>query len=233
LTSISLPDDLIAATYTLEPDMNGTRVTVRLSRLESLPSDAAQERIAPLGRGWSKALENLKAYVEGRALPHQEGFVASVYGFRRETPQKQAVERSIWIDAPRERVWQAITDPAKIGQWFSPGTEWHSSGLHVGGRLSVYNTETNSEMYTQVIDVVDAPRRLVTRAEDPPQHVTLWTLNEEDGGTRLTLTFTGFENEPDDARHNNMEQNAFGFGMMMENLKAQVEGEALPFPGGF
>ena len=87
LTSFSLPDDLIAATYTLEPDMNGTRVTVRLSGLEALPPDAAQERIAPLGTGWSKALENLKAYVEGRALPHPEGFVASVYGFRRETPQ--------------------------------------------------------------------------------------------------------------------------------------------------
>lgn len=233
LTSFGLPDDLIAATYLLEPDMKGTRVTVRLGGLEALPPDAAQERIGPLGRGWSKALENLKAYVEGRALPHQEGFVASVYGFRRESPQTQAVERSIWIDAPRERVWQAITDPEKIGQWFSPGTQWHSTGLHVGGRLSVYNAETDSDMYTQVIDAVDAPRRLATRTEDEPPHVTIWTLNEEDGGTRLTLTYTGFENEPDDARHNNMEQNAFGFGMMMENLKAQVEGEALPFPGGF
>ena len=233
LTSISLPDDLIAATYMLEPDMNGTRVTVRLSGLEALPPDAAQERIAPLGTGWSKALENLKAYVEGRPLPHPEGFVASVSGFRRESPQKLAVERSIWIDAPRERVWQAITDPAQIGQWFSPGTEWRGTGLHVGGRISVYNAETDSDMYTQVIDALEAPRRLVTRQEDPPQHLTIWSLNEEDGGTRLTLTYTGFENEPDDARHNNMEQNAFGFGMMLENLKAQIEGESLPFPGGF
>jgi hypothetical protein len=30
-----------------------------------------------------------------------------------------------------------------------------------------------------------------------------------------------------------MEQNAFGFGMMLSNLKAQIEGEALPFPQGF
>ncbi len=233
LTSISLPDDQIAATYSLEADMNGTRVTVRLSGLEALSAEAAQERIAPLGTGWSKALENLKAYVEGRELPHPEGFVASVSGFRRETPQTLAVERSIWIDAKRERVWQAITDPEQIGQWFSPGTEWRGTGLHVGGRISVYDAETDSEMYVQVIDALDAPRRLVTRTEDPPPHSTIWTLDEEDGGTRLTLTHTGYENEPDDARHNSTEQNAFGFGMMLMNLKAQIEGQALPNPGGF
>ena len=233
LTSTSLPDDLIAATYSLEPDMKGTRVTVRVRGLEALSVDAAQERMGALGTGWSKALENLKAFVEGRELPHPEGFVASVYGFRRETPQTLAVERSIWIDAPRERVWQAITDPAQIGQWFSPGTEWHGTGLQVGGRLAVYDAATDTEMYTQLIDVVEAPRYLVTRQEDPPQHLTIWTLNEEDGGTRLTLTYTGFEKESDDERHNNMEQNAFGFGMMLMNLKAQVEGEALPNPGGF
>jgi len=30
-----------------------------------------------------------------------------------------------------------------------------------------------------------------------------------------------------------MEQNAFGFGMMLENVKAQIEGKSLPYPGGF
>ena len=32
------------------------------------------------------------------------------------------VERSVWIDAPRERVWQAITDPANLPQWLLPST---------------------------------------------------------------------------------------------------------------
>jgi hypothetical protein len=30
-----------------------------------------------------------------------------------------------------------------------------------------------------------------------------------------------------------MEQNAFGFGMMLENLRAFVDGQGLPVPGGF
>jgi uncharacterized protein YndB with AHSA1/START domain len=32
------------------------------------------------------------------------------------------VEHTIWIDAPRERVWQAITDPANLAQWLLPPT---------------------------------------------------------------------------------------------------------------
>jgi len=30
------------------------------------------------------------------------------------------VQCSIWIKAPRERVWQAITDPANLAQWLLP-----------------------------------------------------------------------------------------------------------------
>ena len=66
--------------------------------------------------------------------------------------EKLAVERSIWIAAPRERVWRAITDPKQVEQWFSPGTPWRLSALEVGGRLSVYNPETDSDKYIQVID---------------------------------------------------------------------------------
>ncbi len=150
--------------------------------------------------------------------------------------EKIAVERSIWINAPRERVWRAITDPEQIEKWFSPGTQWRGTGLEVGGKLSVYNPETDTDMYTQVIEVVNPPHQLVTRSEPEPSdkpHVTTWTLEEENGGTRLTLTYTGYELEPDDIRWKNMEENAFGFGMMMENLQAHIEGRSLPYPQGF
>ena len=150
--------------------------------------------------------------------------------------EQLTVERSIWIAAPRERVWRAITDPTQIEKWFSPGTPWRLSALEVGGRLFVHNPETGAEMHTQVIELVDPPHQLVTRSEPaPPEtpHVTTYTLEEENGGTRLTVTHSGYELEPDDRRWNNMEQNAFGFGMMLENLQAHIEGKSLPYPGGF
>jgi uncharacterized protein YndB with AHSA1/START domain len=233
VTSRTLPDGLLTTTFALQPEQDGTRVTVTLAGLDDLPEEAARERLGPSSAGWEKALENLKAYVGGTELPYPQGYVASLFGYRREAKQKFAVERSIWIAAPRERVWRAITDPEQIEKWFSPGTKWHGTGLKVGGRFAVHNAETDTDMYGQVIEVVNPLNQFVTRSEENPPHVTDWKLVDENGGTRLTLTYSGYELEPEDTRHNNMEQNAFGFGMMLENLQAHVEGAELPYPFGF
>jgi uncharacterized protein YndB with AHSA1/START domain len=234
VTSRSLPDALLATTYTLEDEKGGTRVTVTMTGFESLPEDARDDRVTLSGASWDQALANLKAHVGGADLPFPQAAVAPLFGYWRESTKKLAVERSIWIAAPRQRVWEAITDPEQVGQWFSPGTHWRGTGPKVGGTLSVYNPETNTDMYVQIIDVVDPPNRLVTHSAPPDiPHVTTWTLVEENGGTRLTLTYTGFELEPDESRWINMEQNAFGFGMMLGNLKAHIDGVSLPYPQGF
>jgi uncharacterized protein YndB with AHSA1/START domain len=236
VSMFGMPDRLIAITYTLEEENDGTRVRVVLRGGESLSGSAAQERVAPSGEAWEMALANLKAYVEGQELPYPYASQAAIYGYRRESKEKFSIERSIWIAAPRERVWRAITDPEQIGKWFSPGTQWGGTGLEVGGRVFVLDPETGAEMYGQVIETVDPPYRLVTRSVPEPSetvHVTTWQLEEENGGTRLMLTHSGYELEPIEARAVNMEQNAFGFGMMLENLAASIEGKDLPYPMGF
>ncbi len=236
LKSRSLPDMLLTTTYTLEDENGGTRLTVTMSGFDALPEQAAQERLEPSSAGWEKALDNLKAYIDGASLPFPEGYIASLYGYRRESREIFAVERTILIDAPRERVWQAITDPKQLQQWFSPATPWLLSALEVGGRLYIYNLETETEMYTQVIDLLEPLHQFVTRTIAVPpeiQHATAWRLDQENGGTRVTITHSGYELEPDSTRHPNMEQNAFGFGMMLANLKAYSEGKDLPNPYGF
>ena len=234
--SRSLPDRTIAITYRLEEENAGTRVTVTMSGFENLPADARHDRIAPSGMAWEKALANLKAYVTGAALPFPEGYVAALFGFRRESEKTFAVERSIWIAAPRERVWRAITDPAQLEMWFSPGTSWKLTALEVGGRLFIPDLETGEETYVQVIQLLDPPHRFVTQslpASPGSAEITAYLLQEEDHGTRLTITNSGYELLPEDGRWSAMEQNAFGFGMMLENLRAHVEGQDLPTPGGF
>jgi len=235
-TSRGLPDGLITTTYLLEEEKGGTRVTVMLAGFEALPVEARQDRLEPSGAGWEKALANLKAFVEGEELPFPEGITAALFGYRRIARETFAIERSIWIEAPRERVWHAITDPQEIQRWFSPTTAWELSALAVGGRLFVRDMETGAEQYVQVIELFDPPRQLILRADpEPPDqpHVTRYVLTEENGGTRLTLTYSGYELEPEDSRWNSLERDAFGFGMMLENLKSHVEGERLPYPGGF
>jgi uncharacterized protein YndB with AHSA1/START domain len=236
VTSRGLPDRLLATTYALADESAGTRVSVTLSGFEALPEDAVRERLAPAGDAWEKALQNLKAHVEGAELPYPQGFVAALLGYRRDAPHKLMVERSIWIAAPRERVWAAITDPVQVEQWFSPGTAWRLTALEVGGRFFVYDAEHDAELYTQVIEVIEPPARYVTRsAPTPPEqpHVSDWTLVPENGGTRLTITYSGYELEPEAGRADMMEQTAFGFGMMLANVRAVVLGQPLPVPGGF
>jgi uncharacterized protein YndB with AHSA1/START domain len=236
VTKYGLPDRLIALTYTLEEEGSGTRVTVKVSGGSSLTEAAARERLAPSGAAWEMALANLKAYVEGQELPYQQGMLAAIFGYRRESKETFSVERSIWIAAPRERVWRAITDLEQLQEWFSPGTKWTGTGLEAGGRFFVVDPASGAEMYGQMIEAVEPPYRLVTRSIPEPSeavHVTTWQLEEENGGTRLMLTYSGYELEPAEARANNMEQNAFGFGMMLENLAACIEGQTLPYPQGF
>jgi uncharacterized protein YndB with AHSA1/START domain len=102
--------------------------------------------------------------------------------------------------------------------------------------MFVVDPETGAEMYGQVVEAVEPPSRLVTSSVPEPSetvHVTTWQLEEENGGTRLMLTHSGYELEPVETRAINIEQNAFGFGMMLENLAASIEGKDLPYPMGF
>lgn len=91
-------------------------------------------------------------------------------------------------------------------------------------------------MYTQVIEVVDPPREFVTRSlPTPPElsYVSQWVLEPEKNGTRLFLAFFAHEYNPADATSELMEQHAFGFGMMLQNIRASVQGDPLPMPDGF
>jgi uncharacterized protein YndB with AHSA1/START domain len=236
LTSRSLPDQLLTTTYTLQDEKGGTRLTVTMSGFEALSEKAAQERLEPGNAAWEKALSNLQAYLDGASLPFPEGYVSGLYGFRRESKQGSAVERSIWIDAPRERVWQALTDPKQLQAWYSPTTPWLLSELKVGGKFYIYNVETETETYTEIIERLDPPNQLVKRSvANPPEtpHVTTWQLAPEKGGTRVTVTHSGYELEPESVRHPNMERNAFGYATVLENLKAYNENKPLPNPYGF
>lgn len=233
----SLPEHLLTTTYTLEDQAGGTLVKVALTGFERLPENTGEDRFEFIGAGWDKALSNLKAFVDGVDLPHSSGFIGSLFGYWRKPESKLGVERSIWINGSREKVWKALVDPKQIQQWYSPTTEWQLSALEVGGKYYVQDEETSREKYVEIIEILDPPSQLVTRClpetDDMPVTTKMFTLTEENGGTRLTLTYTGYEQESDATRWSRMEENGFGFGMMLQNTKAYVEGKDLPFPHGF
>jgi uncharacterized protein YndB with AHSA1/START domain len=61
--------------------------------------------------------------------------------------EKLVVERSIWIAAPRERVWQAVTDPEQLAQWFLPPTLGAQMKGDDRGKISVYGRHGDSYCY--------------------------------------------------------------------------------------
>jgi len=140
--------------------------------------------------------------------------------------EKITIERSIWIAAPRERVWQAVIDPVQIAAWFAPGIDFTQNGNRLSIRID------GADVEVALIEVVDPPRQLTTRSLPNMLLATTYTLEEENVGTRFTVTESGFELLPEEARKQRLEQDNAGWEMALENLKAYIDGRPLPRPEG-
>jgi uncharacterized protein YndB with AHSA1/START domain len=146
--------------------------------------------------------------------------------------EKLVVERTIWIAAPRERVWPAITEPAQLERWYAPGCPWKIPALQVGATATFYNTATETLLAT--LEVVDPLRQFTLRWQPEALYpdttlVTTFLLEEENGGTRVTITEAGYETLPEEIRQKRFDETGEGYGISMENLKAYVEGRDIPF----
>lgn len=141
-----------------------------------------------------------------------------------------AVECSVWVAAPREQAWEAITDPKQIEQWFCPGSAWEVSVLEIGGKVILHSTDIDADIHT--IEIFDPPHQFALRWEpDAPVAplITIYTLEEKNGGTRVTVKETGFDLLPIHIRRQRIAQAAQGNTENLENLKACLEGRSLPY----
>jgi len=109
------------------------------------------------------------------------------------------------LDAPRERVFEALTIPEQVAQWWGPAVNMVDGAEvepKVGGRYIVNMSGENGEDFSMRgrITELSPPEKLViefTRTfEDGSSRSTLLTLTltEQGGGTRLRLLHTGFAN---------------------------------------
>lgn len=92
------------------------------------------------------------------------------------------VTRELVLPAPPEEVWEALTDPERLQEWFANEVEWDGDEL-------VYRWGDGAERRAR-IEESDEPRRLGFRWSDPDGDETRVTfeLEEADEGTRLTVT---------------------------------------------
>jgi uncharacterized protein YndB with AHSA1/START domain len=141
------------------------------------------------------------------------------------------LEHNIWIAAPRERVWHAITETEHIKQWWGADGYAEISDLRPDATIK-FGTGDRSIFAT--IRRVDPLHEFVYEWPPHPRYfsvpfVTRYILEDENGGTRVNFSESGFEAWPDDqARRARFERISGEFRMVLENLKAYLEGRSLP-----
>lgn len=109
------------------------------------------------------------------------------------------IEQEVRIEAPIERVWQVITDPAYVARWFGSSAE---IDLRPGGPLR-FGWDGHA-LFHGVVERVDPPRQFAYRwvhdagvpigGESVETRVS-FSLSEVDGGTLVRLVESGFVDE--------------------------------------
>jgi uncharacterized protein YndB with AHSA1/START domain len=130
------------------------------------------------------------------------------------------------INAPKEKVWQALTDPALVKQWLF-GTDMTVTEWKVGGKIS-YKGEWEGKQYEdkgEISEIVPG-EKLVTYywsafsglPDDPEnwQKVT-YELSEADGKTKILITQEG-NPTAESAKHSEGNWNT-----VLQKLKEVVE----------
>lgn len=157
------------------------------------------------------------------------------------------IEKKVVLRAPRERVWRAISDSKEFGTWF--GVEFNGpfvAGSHMRGRIVPTKVDAevarSQEPYAGVsfectIDRVEPMRLFSFRwhpfAVDPavdysgePATLVEFQLEEVEGGTRLTITESGFDRIPLERRARAFAANEQGWAAQSRLVEKYIAGVA-------
>ena len=135
---------------------------------------------------------------------------------------------SIAIDAPKDRVWKALTDPDAIRQYMF-GTEVTSDWRR--GAPIVWKGEWKGKAYEDkgVIVTLDPGRRLrythfspLAGLPDVPENYHTVTIDLSGDGERTQVALEQDNNASDEARAHSEEN----WKAMLEGLKGLVEGDS-------
>jgi uncharacterized protein YndB with AHSA1/START domain len=149
------------------------------------------------------------------------------------------IEKLVNLDAPRSRVWRALTDVRQFGAWFGCAlTGAFTPGAEVSGKLTIKNYDHLT--ITLWIETMEPERRFAFRwhpyAIEPdvdysaePTTLVSFTLDDAAGGTRLTIVESGFDAIPESRRAKAFSSNSAGWDGQAKNIQkflASSTGEA-------
>jgi uncharacterized protein YndB with AHSA1/START domain len=130
------------------------------------------------------------------------------------------IEQEVRTEAPIERVWQVITDPAQVRRWFGSTAE---VDLRPGGRLQ-FGWDGHGPFHG-VVERVEPPHEFTYRwvhdagvpvGGESVETRVCFSLSDVDGGTPVRLVESGFADE------GHYKENAEGWTAELSELVAFV-----------
>ena len=151
------------------------------------------------------------------------------------TSTTDRIQKEILLKAPRSRVWKAISDPNEFGNWFK--VDMSGVTFEAGKPVHASMTYPGYEgmPFEMVIDRMESERLFSFRwhpygidpnhdYSDEPMTLIEFELEEVEGGTRLTLTESGFDSIPLARRAEAFRMNRQGWAEQLRNIEAYVTG---------
>jgi len=142
------------------------------------------------------------------------------------------IEKIVDLDAPRSRVWRAITDVKQFNQWFGVSlTSPFTPGAEVTGNM----THPKYSHFTMSIWIESIePERFFSFRWHPyaieegvdysaePTTLVTFTFEDSGAGTKLTIVESGFDAIPESRRAKAFSMNERGWTGQAENIRKFV-----------
>lgn len=140
------------------------------------------------------------------------------------------IERSIVVNAPKEKVWRALADAEQFGTWFGANLsgQTFSVGQRARGQITIKGYE--HVVFDVVIESLEPMSRLSYRwhpyavdpnidySEEQPTLVTFTLLDAPGQGTLLTVVESGFDQLPPERRLEAFRMNDGGWKGQLDNI---------------
>lgn len=150
------------------------------------------------------------------------------------TSSTDRIEKQVTLDAPRARVWRALTEVRQFNAWFGVSLETpFAPGAEVSGPIKIRGFEHVT--MTIWIEAMEPDRFFSFRwhpyaieagvdySSEPTTLVT-FTLEDAGPGTKLTIVESGFDAIPESRRAKAFSMNSSGWNGQAENIRKYLAG---------
>jgi uncharacterized protein YndB with AHSA1/START domain len=150
------------------------------------------------------------------------------------TTSKDRIEKQVILEAPRPRVWRALTDVSQFNSWFGVSlTTPFEPGAEVSGKIEIKGYDhVTMRIWIEKME----PERFFSFRWHPyavepgvdytaePTTLVSFTLEEVAEGTKLTIMESGFDAIPASRRAKAFSMNEQGWTGQAENIRKFLAG---------